>query len=155
MVAGLVLATTGCAGQESTTPPSASAPTTDQGTPTTRTTPTPAGSTTGPAETPGGPSPSGPASRPTFEAAGHTFTAADDGVHAHLAPDATTALLQSDPRAADPTVDGDSIELVEVVNVTGSGRREWEVRAVAPGTSVLTVPDDPEAFTITLTVTSG
>lgn len=73
-------------------------------------------------------------------------------MHAHLAPDATTELLQSDPQAADPTVDGDSIELVEVVNVMGSGRRQWEVRAVAPGTSELTVPDDPEPFTVTLTV---
>ena len=61
-----------------------------------------------------------------------------------------TALVVREPGADEPEVDGASVILIPVVNVTGSGVREWEVRAVEPGTSVIT--STTPAYTITLTV---
>lgn len=60
--------------------------------------------------------------------------------------------MQSDPLSPDPIVGGDAIELVELVNVTGSGQREWELRAVASGTATLDVVDGDTSFDLTLQV---
>ncbi len=62
----------------------------------------------------------------------------------------TTALVVREPGAASPEVDGTSVILIPVVNVAESGVREWEVRAVESGTSVIT--STTPASTITLTV---
>src|SRR5688572_26134461 len=43
----------------------------------------------------------------------------------------TAGLIVPDPSAPDPEVDGRSVQVVEVNNVDASGRREWELRAVA------------------------
>lgn len=64
----------------------------------------------------------------------------------------TATLLQDDHRAPDPTVTGDAIELVEMVNVTASGTRQWEIRGVTPGEAVIHAEDPPEAFVVTVTV---
>lgn len=97
-------------------------------------------------------SPTDRAGTPTPSGAGATFTAADDGTMAGLRVGETAELLQADPLAADPRVDGTSVELVEVVSVAGTDRREWELRAIAPGTTHLAVPDDPSAFALTIIV---
>jgi hypothetical protein len=55
--------------------------------------------------------------------------------------------------APDPTVVGESVLVVPVLNVTDSGVREWELRAVAPGTTTVT-GRDPD-YTLTITVSCG
>lgn len=82
----------------------------------------------------------------TSSDAGRTLTGMDDGATVTLHVGEQVSLLQADPTSPDPTVTGDSIELVEMVNVTASGRREWEVRAVAEGRSDLVVPDSDTTF---------
>ncbi|HKJ57144.1 MAG TPA: hypothetical protein VJ978_14275 [Nitriliruptoraceae bacterium] len=82
----------------------------------------------------------------TSSDAGRTLTGMDDGTSVALQVGEQVSLLQADPTSPDPTVTGDSIELVEMVNVTASGRREWEVRAVAEGRSDLVVPDGDTTF---------
>lgn len=60
----------------------------------------------------------------------------------------TSELIVTGRSAGDPLVEGDSVVLVQVVNVADSGRREWEVRAVAPGTSLVTSSSKAWSFTI-------
>jgi hypothetical protein len=50
-------------------------------------------------------------------------------------------------------VAGTAVELVAVVNVTGSGLREWEVRAVRAGTGVVS-GEDPTPWSLTFLVSS-
>ena len=45
---------------------------------------------------------------------------------------------------------GESVLVVPVLNVTDSGVREWEVRAVAPGTTTVTGRDPDYTPTITV-----
>lgn len=67
-----------------------------------------------------------------------------------MAVGSTTALVVRQPGADQPEVDGTSVILIPAVNVTDSGVPQWEVRAVEPGTSVIT--STAPAYTITLTV---
>ncbi|HSF37247.1 MAG TPA: hypothetical protein VLA70_14090 [Nocardioides sp.] len=62
----------------------------------------------------------------------------------------TTTLVVRGQGVDQPEVDGTSVILVTVVNVTDSGVREWEVRGVEPGTSRIT--SGMPAYTITITV---
>ncbi|HEX5859472.1 MAG TPA: hypothetical protein VFY91_15310 [Microbacterium sp.] len=62
---------------------------------------------------------------------------ADDGMTYVMAVGQTTALRTGAREAAEPVAEGRAVLLVEVVNVTDSGTREWEVRAVRPGASVI------------------
>lgn len=78
---------------------------------------------------------SGPA--PGVAGAGRLFTPADDGVDAWLAIGDTARLIVPDPSAPDPEVEGEAIELVEVINIAASGRREWEIHARRPGMAVI------------------
>jgi hypothetical protein len=55
----------------------------------------------------------------------------------------SAGLVVPDPNASDPVLTGDSVQLVPLVNVTDSGEREWEVRAVAPGSTTIRL-DAPE-----------
>jgi hypothetical protein len=73
-----------------------------------------------------------------------------DGSHFSMAVGSTTALVVRGQGVDQPEVDGTSVILVPVVNVTDSGVREWEVRGVEVGTS--TISSGSPAFTITLTV---
>jgi hypothetical protein len=141
---GLVLTAIGCgsSGESSATSPG---------------TPPSTAATTGPGQpgpTGSGPSPGqSPDDSPAASTdAGRTLTAADDGVVIDLDVGEQVELVQSDPLAPDPSVTGDAVELVEVVNVTGSNQREWEVRARAPGTADLSVPDASDTFHVTIEV---
>lgn len=78
--------------------------------------------------------------RLTPEAAGRTVTMAVGAVSELVVPGA----------ADEPVVRGESVVLVHVVNVTDSGVREWEVRAVRAGRSTLT--SRSPAYTITIVV---
>lgn len=75
--------------------------------------------TTGPAEAP---------RRVTPDDSGTTFS---------LRLGATSAFVLRDPSAPDPEVDGSSVLVIPVLNIQDSGVREWELRAVAPGTTTI------------------
>jgi predicted secreted protein len=66
-----------------------------------------------------------------------TLTPADHGRVYVMQVGQTTSLIVPDPYAPDPDVRGTSVEVVEVVNVDASGRREWELRALKPGRTTL------------------
>ncbi|WP_392542374.1 hypothetical protein [Oryzobacter telluris] len=91
----------------------------------------PGGSTTG--STAATVSPSGSPS-----AAPRRLTPEDDGATFSMVVGRSVSLVVSDTSADDPEVTGDAVQLVQVVNVTASGVREWEVRAEKPGTSTIT-----------------
>jgi hypothetical protein len=63
----------------------------------------------------------------------------------------TAQLVVQDPHATEPVVEGDSVEVVALVNVTASGRREWELRGLAPGRTTL-VGDGSQRYVITVDV---
>ena len=63
----------------------------------------------------------------------------------------TTTLRVQDQSAPDPVVEGAAVLLVPIVNITDSGAREWELRAVAPGTSTVTGRDPDYSFVVTVT----
>ena len=62
----------------------------------------------------------------------------------------TAALVVQGQGVDQPEVDGTSVMLIQVVNVTDSGAREWEVRAVEPGTSTITSTTPPDTITLTV-----
>jgi predicted secreted protein len=70
----------------------------------------------------------------------------DDGVTASLRVGETATLRLRDG-GPEPVVTGEAILLIRVDNVAATGYRQWEIRAVRPGTSRLTVPrtDRPRA----------
>ena len=78
------------------------------------------------------------------------LTPEDDGGRFTMADGTTTTLRVADPAAPDPTAVGESVLVVPVLNVTDSGVREWELRAVAPGTTTIT-GRDPD-YTLSITV---
>ncbi|MFE2874717.1 hypothetical protein ACFXG6_26615 [Streptomyces roseus] len=89
-------------------------------------------------------------------AQGRVLTGADDGFAGRLAVGQTARLRLPLPEGGpQPTARGDAVLLIRVGNVTGSGHREWELRAVHPGTTRITVPRPtaPAPATLTLTVT--
>ena len=47
----------------------------------------------------------------------------------------TTTLALTDPSSAEPVLDGTSVLLIEIVNITSGTGRQWEVRAVEKGTT--------------------
>jgi hypothetical protein len=49
----------------------------------------------------------------------------------------TVEFVVPDPASPAPRVDGTAVELVELIDVTGSGRREFEVRAITLGTAIV------------------
>ncbi len=65
------------------------------------------------------------------------LTPADDGGTFAMTVGEVGALVVPDPLAPDPVVDGDSVEVVTVNNIDASGQREWELRALHPGRTVL------------------
>lgn len=74
---------------------------------------------------------------------------ADDGTVFTMAT-GTTATLRITRSGAEPVVTGAAVLLVQMVPVTGTGAREWEIRAVEPGTSTVTGTEPP--FTLTVVV---
>lgn len=90
----------------------------------------------------------GPSADPT-ESAGPRATpvpvprfvsAADDGAIFSMTVDQTTT-LRAEASAPDPLLEGDAVLLIESVNVAAGDGREWEVRAVAPGTATVSGED--------------
>ncbi|MEV6576769.1 hypothetical protein AB0M92_01230 [Streptomyces sp. NPDC051582] len=89
-------------------------------------------------------------------AQGRVLTGADDGFAGRLTVGQTARLRLPLPEGGpQPTARGDAVLLIRVGNVTGTGHREWELRAVHPGTTRITVPRPaaPTPATLTLTVT--
>lgn len=67
-----------------------------------------------------------------------TITPADDGQTFFMRVGQVAGLVVADPDAPDPMVDGRSVLVIPVVNIQASGRREWELRAVARGITTIT-----------------
>jgi len=111
------------------------------------------GTTTG-ASTVGGSGPHATASAPSPSGAPQPapkrLTPKDDGGQFTMQMGTTSTLRVDDPAATDPAVVGVSVLVVPVLNVAASGVREWELRAVAPGTTRLT--SRQPAYTLTITV---
>ena len=82
-----------------------------------------------------------------------TLTPANSGGVFTMKVGQTAGLIVPDPNAPDPDVQGRSVEVVDVVNVDASGRREWELRAVASGRTTLRARGS-RPYTITLDVRS-
>jgi hypothetical protein len=80
-----------------------------------------------------------------------TLTPKDDGGVFAMQVGQTLGLIVPDPQAPDPEVEGKSVEVVAVVNIDASGRREWELRAVAPGRTKIQAKGT-YPYTITLDV---
>lgn len=91
---------------------------------------------------------SGPVPSGTAEPVPRRLTPEDDGGRFTMAAGTTTTLRVDDPAAPDPRVVGESVLVVPVLNVTDSGVREWELRAVAPGTTTVTGRDPDYTLTI-------
>jgi predicted secreted protein len=93
---------------------------------------------------------SSPGASPTRPAP-RTVTPTDDGARFTMAEGTTTTLRVQDQSAPDPVVEGAAVLLVPIVNITDSGAREWELRAVAPGTSTVTGRDPDYSFVVIVT----
>ena len=74
----------------------------------------------------------------------------DDGGTFTMVVGQVAALIVAEPRAPDPTVTGVAVEVAQIDNITASGMREWELRALLPGRTVLHSTEP--AYTITLLV---
>ncbi|MEV6729331.1 MULTISPECIES: hypothetical protein [unclassified Streptomyces] len=84
-------------------------------------------------------------------AQGRVFTGADDGFTGRLEAGQTARLRLPLPEGGpEPTAQGESVLLIPISNVTATGHREWELRAVRAGTTHLSVPR-PAAPPATLT----
>ncbi|CAN5702474.1 hypothetical protein BH23PSE2_BH23PSE2_05150 [soil metagenome] len=81
------------------------------------------------------------------------YTAGDNGCRVSLALGQSAQLLVRDLQAQDPQVEGDAVELIGIANVSGSGSREWEIRAKAPGTSRIRITGS-QPFSLTIVVPS-
>ena len=86
-------------------------------------------------------------------AAPSILSPADDGASYAMAIDTVVDLVVPGVSVPDLVVEGTSVEVVDTMNIDDSGQRQWELRAVAGGTTVIrgggAVP-----FTLTLTVSS-
>ncbi|MEV4413781.1 hypothetical protein [Catellatospora sp. NPDC049609] len=93
--------------------------------------------------------------RTTEEGRPRVLTEADDGAVVPLSVGQTATLRLTGPEGGpEPAVTGDAVLLIRIANVTGSGAREWEIRAVRPGDGTVTVPrDGGRPAVITLRVT--
>jgi hypothetical protein len=129
----LVLLLTGCAGEAGDRPDAAGASVETPHQPS--------------SEPHGGGSPAGgPSSRPPA-----ALTPADDGAVVPLRVGGHAELLVPGGASVGPQVMGGAVELVEVLNAAATGHREWEVRAVRPGTGVVRGAP-PERWALTFRV---
>ena len=74
----------------------------------------------------------------------------DSGSTFALRLGATSSFVLHDPAAPEPQAEGSSVLVIPVVNVQDSGVREWELRAVAPGST--TIRGAGAAYEITFVV---
>jgi len=98
-----------------------------------------------------GPAPSRVPSQSEPSPLPRTLTPANDGGVYTMKVGQTVGLIVRDPHAPDPEVQGRSVEVIEVVNIDASGRREWELHAVASGRTTLRAGGS-RPYTITLDV---
>ncbi|MEV0410050.1 hypothetical protein AB0I68_04350 [Streptomyces sp. NPDC050448] len=74
-------------------------------------------------------------------AQGRVLTEADDGFVGRLTAGQTAQLRLPLPEGGpEPTAQGESVLLIRISNVTPTGHREWELRAVHEGTTRISVP---------------
>lgn len=74
-------------------------------------------------------------------AQGRVLTGADDGFVGRLAVGQTAQLRLPLPEGGpEPAVHGESVLLIRMSDVTATGHREWELRAVREGTTRVLVP---------------
>ncbi|MCX5145656.1 MULTISPECIES: hypothetical protein [unclassified Streptomyces] len=92
------------------------------------------------ARDPGGTGATG-AGAPT-PAQGRVLTGADGGFTGRLEV-GQTARLRLPETGPEPTAQGESVLLIPLSNVTATGHREWELRAVREGTTHISVPHPP------------
>ncbi|SFR92550.1 hypothetical protein SAMN04487846_0665 [Microbacterium sp. cf046] len=78
----------------------------------------------------------------------------DDGQTYGMTVGQTTTLRIDDPDAPEPDVEGESVLLIQIVNVAESGTREWEVRAVEPGEATVSGVAGDTTWAIVLRVAS-
>jgi len=100
------------------------------------------------------PTPSAPgrataASRPL--PSGRFVTRADDGRVLAMQIGETRELRSRDALAPEPTVEGDAVEAIGIDNVQAGSGRGWELRAVRPGRSRISVAG-AEPFAVTIEV---
>ncbi|THA37353.1 MULTISPECIES: hypothetical protein [unclassified Streptomyces] len=77
-------------------------------------------------------------------AQGRVLTGADDGFTGRLEVGQTAQLRLPLPEGGpEPTAQGGSVLLIPVSNVTATGHRAWELRAVRRGTTNISVPRPP------------
>ena len=75
----------------------------------------------------------------------------DDGGVFTMTVGRTVGLVVPDGTAPDPKVEGNSVEVVTMNSIDGANRREWELRAVRAGRTVLRAGGD-QPYTITIDV---
>ncbi len=80
-----------------------------------------------------------------------TVTPDDDGTTYMMRLEQSSRLVVPDPMAPEPRVEGQSVLVIEVLNIQPTGKREWELMPVAPGRTVLHGAR-PYPYTITLDV---
>lgn len=112
--------------------------------------PSPGTTTPVPEPTPPQPSPSVTTAAPVPRFIGP----AEDGRTFAMNVGETTTLRLTDPQSPEPEVEGTAVLLIPVANVADGGAREWEVRAVEPGSAVVRSAAEP-SWSITLTVADG
>lgn len=84
-----------------------------------------------------GTTPDGIAMQPDAVPAPRFLRPSDDGGVFTMTVGLTVSLVVPDGTAPDPKVEGDSVEVVTMNNIDASNRREWELRAVRAGRTVL------------------
>ncbi|MGE7387962.1 hypothetical protein ACQKM2_21050 [Streptomyces sp. NPDC004126] len=93
----------------------------------------------------------GPTPGTPVPARGRVLGPADDGFTGRLAVGETALLRLPAREEREPVLTGGSVLLIPVENLARSGHREWEIRAVRPGTSRISVPR-PERTPAALTL---
>lgn len=67
------------------------------------------------------------------------FLVPADSGRSVVVPPGHAMQMQLDDPAATAAVDGDAVELIEVMGFADTGGRQWEIRAVRPGRSRLVI----------------
>jgi predicted secreted protein len=73
-----------------------------------------------------------------------------EGAYSMLVGD--TSSLRLGPKSPPPEVEGSSVLVLELAFLTDPGYKEWELRAVEPGETTVTVESGSEPLTFLLVV---
>lgn len=91
------------------------------------------------------------AMQPDAVPAPRTLRPSDDGGVFTMTVGRTVGLIVPDGTAPDPKVEGNSVSVVTMNNIDAANRREWELRAIRAGRTVLRAGGD-HPYTITIDV---